>query len=214
MNWQDGLFGPGWVWSMVGTILVVVSLFGIYRQLRSSGAANALQRIETLQSQWDSPWMIHAKLQTAVHIKEGLDPEGAFARAQPLLDFFVNLDDLEKAGHITIAEIDHLWGYPIEVFITFLAPTMEAIRQRVAGTYQTESLIRKLHAYQARSGQAPQTMDPRQLGAVLDYAIAFNRQRLEQEIAWRTALEPKPSGGPQPGASNSRARSRRAATTA
>ena len=190
MNWQDGIFGPGWVWSMVGTVLVVVSLYGIYRQLRSAGAANALQRIETLQSQWDSPRMIHAKLETAIHIKAGRHDEAGFARAQPLLDFFVNLDDLEAAGHIGIAEIDHLWGYPIEVFTTLLAPTMDAVRERVPGTYRTEPLIAKLHAYQVRRGEEPLTFDAKELGEILDHAIAFNRARLEQEVAWRSALEP------------------------
>src|SRR4051812_23850854 len=190
MNWQDGIFGPGWVWSMAGTVLVVVSLFGIYRQLRSAGAANALQRIETLQSQWDSPRMIHAKLATAEHLKRGLHDEAGFARAQPILDFFVNLDDLETAGHITIAEIDHLWGFPIDIFTDLLGPTMHAVRERVPGTYRTDKLLAKLHAYQKRRGEAPMNIGDDERRAVLDHAIVFNAQRLEQEIAWRTALEP------------------------
>ena len=32
MDWQNAIFGPGWVWSMLSMVLVVGSLLGLYRQ--------------------------------------------------------------------------------------------------------------------------------------------------------------------------------------
>src|SRR4029079_1267181 len=35
MDWQNAIFAPGWVWSMLSLVLVVGSLVGLYRQLLS-----------------------------------------------------------------------------------------------------------------------------------------------------------------------------------
>jgi hypothetical protein len=35
MDWQNAIFAPGWVWSMLSMVLVVGSLVGLYRQLRT-----------------------------------------------------------------------------------------------------------------------------------------------------------------------------------
>ena len=36
MDWQNAIFGPGWVWSLLSMVLVVGSLLGLYRQACSS----------------------------------------------------------------------------------------------------------------------------------------------------------------------------------
>ena len=35
MDWQNAIFAPGWVWSMLSMVLVVGTLVGLYRQLLS-----------------------------------------------------------------------------------------------------------------------------------------------------------------------------------
>ena len=35
MDWQNAIFAPGWAWSMLSMVLVVGTLVGLYRQLRT-----------------------------------------------------------------------------------------------------------------------------------------------------------------------------------
>ncbi len=114
----DGMafIGPGseWFWAAAQFVVVVVSLYGIYHQLRSQGAANAVQRIATLEGEWKSPRMIYARLVLALHLKyEPPNLDGLF-KAGPLLNFFVNLANLNEAGYLSVEEIEANWGMQIQ----------------------------------------------------------------------------------------------------
>jgi hypothetical protein len=96
----SAILGPGseWFWAMAQFVVVVVSLYGIYRQLRAQGAANALQRIESLQGLYESERMTYARLATALDLKYNQLSSETMEKARPILDFFENLGDLLDAG--------------------------------------------------------------------------------------------------------------------
>jgi hypothetical protein len=50
MDWQNAIFAPGWVWSMLSLVLVVGSLVGLYRQLLSQHT-QMLEDTKLLRSQ-------------------------------------------------------------------------------------------------------------------------------------------------------------------
>jgi GNAT superfamily N-acetyltransferase len=131
VNWNgSAIFGQGseWFWAFAQFLVVVVSLAGIYHQLRMQGATNALQRIESLQAYFSSERMDYLKLAVAIDLKGGQITTATWAKARPILDFLSNLEDLHHHGYVTIAELVDNWGRPLEVWDALLKPLVE--RQR------------------------------------------------------------------------------------
>ena len=56
----SAIFGPGseWLWSMAQFVLVALTLFGIYRQLRAQAAANTIARRDSLHNRFESKLMM------------------------------------------------------------------------------------------------------------------------------------------------------------
>ena len=131
----DGLtiIGPGseWFWAAAQFIVVVVSLYGIYRQLRSQGAANAVQRIETLEGEWNSTRLSHARLAVALHLKYETDDMAGFFKARPVLDFFVNLGNLYEWGYLSIEEVEATWGDAVPIWAALTRRLVDAERTEI-----------------------------------------------------------------------------------
>jgi hypothetical protein len=194
VNWQGALIGPGseWFWAAAQFVVVVVSLFGIYRQLRSQGAANAVQRIETLEGEWTSPKMTHARLVLALHLKYESQDLAGFFKARPILDFFVNLGNLHDWGFLSLDEIDSTWGQAIPVWTALIGSLVDVARANDgrANIYDLDSLIARLRGLQRKKGMEPPPLDEATLARMLDWAIAANTASLEQEAAWQSGKIP------------------------
>jgi hypothetical protein len=197
VNWEgSALFGPGseWFWSMASFIVVIASLGGIYRQLRAQGSANAVQRIESLQGQYDSERMAYARLALALDLKYEERSRHTFEKARPLLDFFANLDDLHEAGYLSVAEIWNSWGRSIQVWTALLASTVERQREleNAPELYDGSRLLSALLAFGAKRTTPPVNLDAAKLSEYLDYAIESNAAMLRFEHEWKSGLIPAP----------------------
>lgn len=197
VNWEgSALFGPGseWFWSMASFVVVVVSLGGIYRQLRAQGAANAVQRIESLQGTYDSERMAYMRLVLALDLRYEPRSDRTYEKARPLLDFFANLDDLNEAGYLSVAEISNSWGRAIQIWSALLAPTVQRQRELedAPNLYDASRLLATLGAFQARRGIPPLNLDAVKLSAYLDYAIQSNAAMLRLEHEWKSGRIPTP----------------------
>jgi hypothetical protein len=124
------IFGTGseWFWAMAQFIVVVISLFGIYRQLRSQGAANALARIQTLDRRYHSREVNAAKLSLAIQLRQGKPINDMWIRIDTVADFFETLYELYKAGFMPLDEIDERFGAGSQIWWRLLRPTLEEAR--------------------------------------------------------------------------------------
>jgi hypothetical protein len=192
----DGMafIGPGseWFWAAAQFVVVVVTLYGIYRQLRSQGAANAVQRIETLEGEWKSPRMVYARLVLALHLKYESPNLDGLAKAAPLLNFFVNLANLNEAGYLSVEEIEANWGMQIPIWTALTAPLVDIQREidRRPDIYDLDSLNKRLRALGRKKGVAPFPLDQEALGRMLDLAIANCTAALQREAAWQSGVIP------------------------
>lgn len=192
----DGMtfIGPGseWFWAAAQLVVVVVSLYGIYHQLRNQGAANALQRINTLEGEWKSPRMIYGRLLLALHLKYEPPNMAGHFKALPLLNFFVNLDNLNEAGYVSLEEIEATWGLAIPVWMALIAPLLEIARAHElrGDVYDMDPFIKRLGALARKKGVAPFTLDRETLGRMLDIQIASGTAYLQQEAAWQSGAIP------------------------
>jgi hypothetical protein len=125
------IFGNGsdWFWAMAQFVVVVISLFGIYRQLQAQGAANALGRIETLHRRYESREMNLAKLSLAIQLRQGRALASMLMRVDTVAGFFETLYELNQAGFMSIREIDARFGGGIQVWWRLLKPTIDEGRR-------------------------------------------------------------------------------------
>ncbi len=190
MDWQEAIFGPGWVWSMLGMVLVVLSLFGIYRQLQTQSAANAIQRMDLLESRYELPTMLYRRLELMLYLKSHPADMKAFNLAEPILGFLHSILDLEKAGFISQGEVTTRWGTAIMLWWGFLAPCLEVGRQRWPGAYQLEPGVAKIRTDAAKRGWTFPALDPESLPGFLDDAIERLTMKLQQEKAAQSGWIP------------------------
>jgi hypothetical protein len=141
---------------------MVISLYGIYRQLRAQGAANAVQRIESLQGQYESERMTHARLALALDLKYDQLSSQTMEKARPLLDFYENLGDLLVAGYITVEEVFNNWGRSVQIWSALLKPVVERQREieGVPEMYDAHRLVEEMREFEAKRGIVPLQLDP------------------------------------------------------
>jgi hypothetical protein len=185
INWQGlAIFGPGseWFWSMAQFIVVVVTLFGIYRQLHAQASSNALGRLEALSRRWESRLLTLARVRSAVSLRYGERQPGMSKEMHGIANFFVDLANLHEEGHISIREIENNWGTNIQVWVALLHDSIQEAREIEGDPLflnGLDDLAAQLHARRlARGGQALQ-IDAASTPGWLDRAIAVNIAALE-----------------------------------
>lgn len=128
----DGMviFGPGseWFWSMAQFIVVVATLFGIYRQLKAQSASNALARIGAFNDRYESKEMLLAKLNVAIQLRYGDPVVEMNARMDSIANFFDLLWDQYRAGFMSPKEIDDRFGGGAQIWWRLLRPAIEGSR--------------------------------------------------------------------------------------
>ena len=188
------LIGPGseWFWAMAQLIVVVVTLGGIYLQLRGQGAANALHRIELLQGQYQSERMEYTKLALALDLKYEELGNGTIAKAQPLLDFFADLETLYVERHITLKEIGANWGRPIQVWFALLTPVVARMRETegVSDLYDIGKFVAELRAFEVRRGVQPLQLNGSTLPELLDFMIDRHTASMRLNHEWKSGVIP------------------------
>ena len=101
MDWQTAIFGPGWFWSMLGVVLVVGSLIGLYRQLRLQSSQAAVEQIRVWTDDWGSERYIRYKLDILAPLLEGVDPAQLPQRSATVLEnHWETIGALTRAGNL------------------------------------------------------------------------------------------------------------------
>jgi len=191
------IFGPGseWFWAMAQFVVVVVSLGGIYVQLRAQSAANALQKMEFFISHWDSDAMAHDRLVTAIDLKYGALESRMAPSMVAIADFWETLAELERSGHINDRDIWPL-GRSLELWWALLEPAIRTERlHHAAGFYEGwERLVTAMRELDRKVGEtyAP---DNATIPGILDDVIRINTGMLERSRAVAGGDIPRPPNG-------------------
>lgn len=177
------IFGPGseWFWAMAQFLLVAATLLGLYRQIRQQNAANALQRMDSLQGEWNSPRMIYARLAVAIWRKHATSPRPDVEAQVPLAwlcNFFENLSDLYLEGYLTWTEIENTWGNPLVFWWAALEDTVKGERSHTSVAYGGFELLAKRALTAAAKRGDDWSVEPDDIPGLLDIQIARNRTRL------------------------------------
>lgn len=181
----DGIVGPGseWFWAAAQFFVVVVSLAGIYLQLRSQGAANAFHQMATLHERWNSERLIRARLALIADLRT--DGERGFAppTLMPVGDFFEDIALLQQRGHLARTDVWGDWNRTIEFWWTVLSKAIYARRTLYPGDFEGfERLYGLMRDMDAKAGQA-NNFDAATISVIFDdlFVGLTASLRLEQE---------------------------------
>jgi hypothetical protein len=131
----DGLalIGPGseWFWSMLQFVIVALTLYAIYRQVRLQGSTAAVEQASRLQGDWhSSERLIRSRLSVLEAIRDGLDPStSARAAASRVGNFWEQVGYLVKAGHVDERLVYEYLGNSARLWWAWLGPTVHRWRK-------------------------------------------------------------------------------------
>lgn len=183
MTWENAILGPGWAWSMLSMLLVIGSLLGLYRQLLAQNSANALQRMEALQSRWESARMVHARLTLALWRKHsnGLAPDyNAQVALNWVIGFFEDLFDLQAKGHLEWHEIWPTWGQALPIYWALSKPAILELRSGGSSLsfLGIEQLALRAEAFARENGDEWSVAES-DIPALIESQIGRNTARLQ-----------------------------------
>jgi hypothetical protein len=118
--------GSVWFWSMIQAIVVAVSLYLIYRQLRAQRLANTLTTLKAMDSRWNDGRLAVARSMIC----------SAYPSADTNIDFYEEdvltfLEELGiyvKSGAFDIHSVWDLYSYYIEHYWPILEPKVKDLR--------------------------------------------------------------------------------------
>ncbi len=101
MDWQNAVFGPGWVWSLLSMVLVVGSLVGLYRQLRMQSTQQAIEHLRMFDQEYTSERLTTYQLELNRALRDGADPTDLPAHAAAsIANFWDQVGSLTRRGHL------------------------------------------------------------------------------------------------------------------
>ena len=123
MDWQNAIFAPGWVWSMLSMVLVVGTLVGLYRQLRLQSAQGARDQLESLDREWSSERFDRCKLEVLLWLRDGANSSGVPRAASfAIAGYWERNAALAKLGHLDPRLLHSFNGGACPVWWAALAP--------------------------------------------------------------------------------------------
>jgi hypothetical protein len=127
------LFGPGseWFWSMLQSVVVAITLVGIYVQLRQARAASAFNQAGALQEQWEAERMVRRRLAIAVALRDGGPDADLEALCKPIANFWEGVGALVRAKHIELAVVQEDLGPTCLTWWSVLEPEVRRTQAEV-----------------------------------------------------------------------------------
>jgi hypothetical protein len=198
MDWQNAIFAPGWVWSLLSLVLVVGSLAGLYRQLRLQSSQNANAQMDGFEHEWASEGMLRSKFPVLVALRDGADaasiPDGP---AFTIATFWERVGGLIHAGHMDPELLHRGEGIQSQYWWAALKPWVQRGREidQNPGFYEYfEKLAGIMDELDRRAGLP--IFDGQTIAGGLSGVIARTQERIRVEEAIRTVIIAAPPADP------------------
>jgi hypothetical protein len=199
MDWQNAIFAPGWVWSMLSMVLVVGSLAGLYRQLRLQHSQGAVGQLDAFLREWGSERILSYRLNCLVALQDGADPaQVPDAVAGTLCNYWEAIGALARAGHLDRRLLWDNHGNTCQLWWAHLGPYCRATRARLedpAIYVNFEWLAAEMDSMDRRAGMGV-IYNEAVLTALLDRGVNNTRERLRIEQSLRTVIIASPEAVP------------------
>jgi hypothetical protein len=126
------LIGPGseWFWSMLQLVVVLVSLVGLYRQLKLQTSASAFEQLRAIVNDWGSERLLRCRVELLRALRDGTHaadlPPGV---GVILLDYFETVGLLIRNGHVSRELVWETFGNVCQSWWVTMKPYLMRIRE-------------------------------------------------------------------------------------
>jgi hypothetical protein len=110
----DGMafIGPGseWFWTAISGVVLAITFFAIYRQLRLQRDSAAIEQVAEMERVWTSERMSRSKLAVLLAIESGVHPVDIPDKAATHIgDFWERMGYLTRTGHMNRQFVYDQW---------------------------------------------------------------------------------------------------------
>jgi len=194
MDWQNAIFAPGWVWSMLSMVFVVGSLVGLYRQLRLQSSRAAIDQLNKYDEEWETELYNRHRVEILSALMAGVDaahlPDGPVI---PIAGFWEKIGSLVRAGHIDPKLLWNASGRDSVLWWTTIAPYAQRRRTELhepAAYEHFEWLAGIMGELDRRAGYVPADMD--WVMANMERRIAMFQDMIRVQQSLRTVITASP----------------------
>ena len=171
------LIGPGseWFWSMLQFVVVTITLYAIYRQVRLQADTAAIEQIDRIVKDWTSETALRHTLAIRLAIRDGAPREELpYGAASFVGDFWEGIGYLVREGHINRRLVHENLGNGPQWWWAVMSPWARRVR---VDTDEPGAL----EHFEWLAGQMA-ALD-RKRGREVDYTEAFIASTLHNMIA-------------------------------
>ena len=198
----DGLvlIGPGseWLWTAISGLVLAVTFFAIYRQLKLQRDGAAIEAAAQDERMWTSERMSRSKLAVLEAIAAGVPPlEIPDKAASHVGDFYERMGYLTRTGHLDRRVIHEQWGGLAPRWWAWLKPNAIATRERdhEPRVWSDFEWLVTMMAERDRRMGVTQPLDPESMARQLPISINQMRDAVAIDTELRTVIvriEPLP----------------------
>jgi hypothetical protein len=178
---------------MLQTLVVAITLVGIYYQFRLQRAANAFDQLNRLAEQWNAEPMLRARLDVLRAVAAGREaPEGALSL---IGNYWETVASLVREGHVNARAVSETYGGAAAMWWSAVAGTTRSLRvgrQDPTIFSNFEWLAKRFSADGVKAG-APREYDRDAVRAIFEAAIPGMEDRIRQAEESRMAPERRAS---------------------
>jgi hypothetical protein len=127
------LFGPGseWLWSLISDVVLVVTLVGIFVQLRSDRATRVFNQVITIRTEWASKPERHARLVALIDLEDSPVEDGLPQSAYSVLNWFDRIGHLVQNGHLNVKDVGAVFADDVLFWWSVCEPYVKRDRERI-----------------------------------------------------------------------------------
>lgn len=127
------MIGPGseWLWSLVSDVAIVITLVGLYAQVKAERATRVFDQTMSIRAEWASQAERHARLVALIDLEGRASEDGLPPSAYVVGNWFARLGYLVKFGHVGIDQVATVSADDVLWWWTTMEPFVQHDRARI-----------------------------------------------------------------------------------
>ncbi len=199
----DGMafIGPGseWFWTAVSGIVLAVTFYAIYRQLRLQASQAAIEQVNRIEAEYNSERFLRYSLELLLALRDGVDPANLPTNAaSEIVNFWERVGSLARHNHLDLQLLlDGGSVFYCQSAWVRLAPLLMKRRREMGSPAigeHFEWLVGRTEAWARKVGN--RLDDTTQQAARLEESIATHEAAIRTEEALRAVTMVLPTVAP------------------
>jgi hypothetical protein len=182
--------GSEWLWTMISGLVLAVTFYAIYRQLKLQRDAAAIEHARAIYREWTDERMCRAKLGVLRAIQDGGGGSVSVAESSEVADFWEGIAQLVRAGNIDRKLIYDSLGPSVRIYWGMLAESAALFREHAQdnGVWTDFEWLAGLFARYDRAANERATYDTQYVAGRIPELIEMNEHAVAAFEQLRTVI--------------------------